>query len=164
MVSITLLKSYFAQYLVCSVKLHFFAEFRSVPFRASELAFPRNSECLGMSTFFRGITETIPSLFRGIFSERNSVPNPTRNKGGGTHSPGGEGDGGSIFWKTRVIGLPSYGNICTLWSRVSVVLRIFRLDVSACQFRALSFLSFYRMTIRRVISAGMEQTVWPMLF
>ena len=30
-----------------------------------------------MSTFFRGITEAIPSLFRGIFSERNSVPNPT---------------------------------------------------------------------------------------
>ncbi len=58
------------------------AEFRSVPFRsvsfrASELALPRNSECLGMSTFFRGITETVPSLFCGIFSERNSVPNPT---------------------------------------------------------------------------------------
>ncbi len=51
--------------------------FRSVPFRASELALPRNSECLGMSTFFRGITETVPSLFRGIFSERNSVPNPS---------------------------------------------------------------------------------------
>jgi hypothetical protein len=51
--------------------------FRSVSFRASELALPRNSECLGMSTFFRGITETVPSLFRGIFSERNSVPNPT---------------------------------------------------------------------------------------
>ncbi len=48
----------------------------SVPFRASELALPRNSECLGMSTFFRGITETVPSLFRGIFSERYSVPNP----------------------------------------------------------------------------------------
>jgi hypothetical protein len=30
-----------------------------------------------MSTFFRGITETVPSLFRGIFSERNSVPNPS---------------------------------------------------------------------------------------
>jgi hypothetical protein len=28
--------------------------------------------------------------------------------GGRTHSPGGEGDGGSIFWKTRDIGLPSY--------------------------------------------------------
>ncbi len=32
---------------------------------------------LGMCTFFRGITETVPSLFRGIFSERNSVANPT---------------------------------------------------------------------------------------
>ncbi len=31
-----------------------------------------------MSAFFRGITETVPSLFRGIFSERNSVPNPMR--------------------------------------------------------------------------------------
>jgi hypothetical protein len=31
--------------------------------------------------------------------------------GGRTHSPGGEGDGGgSIFWKTRDIGLPSYSN------------------------------------------------------
>jgi hypothetical protein len=29
-----------------------------------------------MSTFFRGITESIPSLFREIFSERNSVANP----------------------------------------------------------------------------------------
>jgi len=51
--------------------------FRSVSFRASELALPQNSECLGMSTFFRGITETVPRLFRGIFSERNSVPNPS---------------------------------------------------------------------------------------
>ncbi len=31
-----------------------------------------------MSTFFRGITETIPSLFRGISSEQNSVANPTQ--------------------------------------------------------------------------------------
>jgi hypothetical protein len=31
--------------------------------------------------------------------------------GGGTKSsPGGEGDRGSIFWKTRDIGLPSYSN------------------------------------------------------
>jgi hypothetical protein len=29
---------------------------------------------------------------------------------GGTHSPGGEGGGGSIFWKTRELGLPSYSN------------------------------------------------------
>ncbi len=32
-----------------------------------------------MSTFFRGITEAVPSLFRGIFSERNSVPNPNQS-------------------------------------------------------------------------------------
>jgi hypothetical protein len=42
-----------------------------------------------------------------------------RNKGGGTHSPGGEGDGGSIFWKTREIGLPSYSKICTLCIQVN---------------------------------------------
>jgi hypothetical protein len=57
------------------VKLYFFAEFLSFLFRASELALPRNSECLGMSTFFRGITETVPSLFRGIFSDE--IPFPT---------------------------------------------------------------------------------------
>jgi hypothetical protein len=35
--------------------------------------------------------------------------------GGRPDSPGGEGGGGSIFWKTREIGLPSYSKICTLW-------------------------------------------------
>ncbi len=30
-----------------------------------------------MSTFYRGIKETIPSLFRGIYLEGNSVANPT---------------------------------------------------------------------------------------
>jgi hypothetical protein len=34
---------------------------------------PRNEH------FLRGITETGPNLFRGIFSERNSVPNPTQD-------------------------------------------------------------------------------------
>jgi hypothetical protein len=34
--------------------------------------------------------------------------------GGRTDSPGGEGDGGSIFWKTREIGLPSCSKICNL--------------------------------------------------
>jgi hypothetical protein len=33
---------------------------------------------LGMGTFFRGIKEAVLSLFRGIFSERNSVDNPTK--------------------------------------------------------------------------------------
>ncbi len=94
---------------------YFFPQ-NSIPFRASELALPRNSECSGISTFFRGITETIPSLFRGICSERNSVPNPTcsvcplselgppisspacecvpllpKPSCDGTHSPAGEG-------------------------------------------------------------------------
>ncbi len=52
--------------------------FRSVTFQASELALLRNSEWHGMSTFFSRITENVPSLFRGIFSERNSVPNSSR--------------------------------------------------------------------------------------
>ncbi len=30
----------------------------------------------------------------------------------------GEGNGGSIFWKTREIGLPSYSKICTLCSNL----------------------------------------------
>jgi len=40
---------------------------------------------------------------------------PPQQRRGGTHSPGGEGDGGSTFWKTREIRLPSYSKICTLW-------------------------------------------------
>ncbi len=38
--------------------------------------------------------------------------------GGKTDSPGGEGDGGSKFWKTREIGLPSYSKICIRWVRL----------------------------------------------
>ncbi len=36
-----------------------------------------------MSTFFFGITEIVPSLFRGILSVRNSVPNPSHEGEGG---------------------------------------------------------------------------------
>jgi hypothetical protein len=32
-----------------------------------------------MSTFFRGITKTVPSLFGGIFSERNFDGNPSQH-------------------------------------------------------------------------------------
>jgi hypothetical protein len=49
-----------------------------------------------------------------------SVYPPPLCCGGRTDSPGGEGDGGSIFWKTREIGLPSYSKICTLWVAVVV--------------------------------------------
>jgi hypothetical protein len=52
-----------------------------------------------MSAFFRGIMETVPSPFRGIFSERNSVPTP---KGkyqvvGMLGVPGGEAGCGSLI-------------------------------------------------------------------
>jgi hypothetical protein len=62
----------------CFVKLIFSAEFRSVLFLASELALLRNSECLGMNAFCHGITETIPSLLRGIF--QNEIPFQTLRK------------------------------------------------------------------------------------
>ena len=71
----TCTKSLLITVLPCLQQESYFL-FRSVPFRASELALPRNSECLGMSTLFRGITESVPSLYRGIFLERNSFPNP----------------------------------------------------------------------------------------
>jgi hypothetical protein len=29
---------------------------------------------------------------------------------------GGEGDRGSIFWKTKEIGLPSYNDLSTMWT------------------------------------------------
>jgi hypothetical protein len=53
-------------YCSCFVKQIFSAEFHAVPSveigSSAELGMPRN--------------ETVPSLFRGIFSERNSVPHP----------------------------------------------------------------------------------------
>jgi len=56
-------------------KTNFFRGFHSVPsFRigsSAELGMPRN-EC-----FLPRNKATVPSLFREIFSERNSVPNPT---------------------------------------------------------------------------------------
>jgi hypothetical protein len=48
-----------------------------VPFRVMEWTLPKYSESHGMSTLFRGMTKTIPSLFRGIFSERNFDGNPS---------------------------------------------------------------------------------------
>jgi hypothetical protein len=53
------------------VKLIFFMPFPSVLSVGID-----SSVNFGMSTFFRGITEAVQSLFRGIFSERNSAANP----------------------------------------------------------------------------------------
>ncbi len=52
----------FCCYVGCSIKPHFFAEFRSIP--NPELAIPRRKE---RSVFFRGITKTVRGLFCGIF-------------------------------------------------------------------------------------------------
>jgi hypothetical protein len=47
-----------------------------VSFRVMEWTLPKYSESHGMSSLFRGITKTVPSQFRGIFSERNFDGNP----------------------------------------------------------------------------------------
>ncbi len=70
-------------------------------------------------------TNLIPALHNGDKYLTNDqvimcVLPPQQRRGGthlGTHSPGGEGDGGSIFWKTREIGLPSYSKfVLCVWS------------------------------------------------
>jgi hypothetical protein len=68
-------------FVSCFVKPYYFRgiPFRFVWFRISKLALLMNTEFRGMSTFFRGITKTVPSLFRGISSERNFDGNPIRN-------------------------------------------------------------------------------------
>ncbi len=64
----------------------------------------------GQSYFSR-----LPKYWPPIPLSARRVCPPPATKAGGTHSPSGEGDGGSIFWKTREIGMPSYSKICTLW-------------------------------------------------
>jgi hypothetical protein len=51
--------------------------FCSIQFRIAKLTYPRHSASHGKSTLFRGITKAIPSLFRGIFSERICDCNPS---------------------------------------------------------------------------------------
>jgi hypothetical protein len=66
-------------YLGYYVKLFF--PFYSVPLRASEWAVPCTSECPRNEHFLpqnNGI-HSESTVFRGIFSEKNSVANPTRN-------------------------------------------------------------------------------------
>ncbi len=58
----------------------------------------------GQSYFSR-----LPKYWTPIPLSARRVCTPRR-----TDSPGGEGDGGSIFWKTREIGLPSYNDLSTL--------------------------------------------------
>jgi hypothetical protein len=70
-----------------------------------------------MSLVFQNIDPPSPS------PPGECPPPPPHNKGGGDTLAGrrrGEG-GGSIFWKTRDIGLPSYSNnLCTSLRLLSV--------------------------------------------
>jgi hypothetical protein len=52
--------------------------FRFVPIRTSEWTIPRHG-IPARSTFFWGITKTVLSLFRRIFSERNFHDNPNNH-------------------------------------------------------------------------------------
>jgi hypothetical protein len=61
------------RYFDCILKTNFFCVF---PFPSVSSFGINSSADLGMSTFFRGITETVSSLLRGFFLEQNSVSNP----------------------------------------------------------------------------------------
>ena len=81
------------------------------------LIYSKNAEA--QSTYFtvRGQSyfSRLPRYWPPIPSPPGESVLPPHGGGeGGTHSPGGEGDGGSIFWKTRDLGLPSHSKICTL--------------------------------------------------
>ncbi len=49
-----------------------------------------------------------------------NIDPPPPSPPGGTHSPGGLGGGGSIFWKTINIGLPSYSNNISTLEKVGL--------------------------------------------
>ncbi len=86
------------------------AEFHSVP----SLGIGSSAE-LGMSSFFRGIRESVPSLFRGIFSGRNSVANP-RSPVELSDGRGGRGWRRSQIIRQRGSLIPhkSFNTLCTV--------------------------------------------------
>jgi hypothetical protein len=51
-------------------------------------------------------------------SSKILTPHPPLRPASVSSPPGGEGDGGSIFWKTRDIGLASYSNILSTMDRL----------------------------------------------
>ncbi len=70
----------------------------------------------------------ISLVFQNIDPPSPSPPGesvlPPQQRLAGVHTRRAErGMGGSIFWKTRKIGLPSYSKICTLWPVLSRRLR-----------------------------------------
>ncbi len=67
---------------------------------------------------YRAVSDVFQNIDPHPLLPLASVSSPLvlpHTKGGGyTHSPGGEGDRGSIFWKTPAIGLASYNNLSTI--------------------------------------------------
>ena len=69
---------------------------------------------LTQSTYIRRVQSCawfLPKYWPPIPLSTQRVCPPPVPKAGGTHSPGGEEGGGSIFWKTPAIGLASYSLI-----------------------------------------------------
>ncbi len=59
---------------------------------------------------FLKIANLLKIMVRCILIIHVTVLPPQQRREGGTHSPGGEGGEGLIFWKTQDIGLASYSN------------------------------------------------------
>jgi hypothetical protein len=75
------------------------------------IVFPTKYLCRVQSYVWR-----LPKYWPPIPLSTQRVCPPPAPKAGGTHSPGGEGRGGSIFWKTPDMGLASYSIISLRFS------------------------------------------------
>jgi hypothetical protein len=74
----------------------------------------------------------LPKYWPPIPLSARRVCPPPATKAVGTHSPGGEGDGRSIFWKTREIGLPSYNDLSTEWTIAPLTFSLYGSPPSPC--------------------------------
>ncbi len=82
---------------------------------------------------------------------------PPATKAGDTHSPGGEGDGGSIFWTTREIGLPSYNDLSTVFTYNIICLLGYRY---VFLFNIRSF-AFINSTVTQGVLFFINRTIFP---
>ncbi len=86
-----------------------------------------NCVCLDHKVLTYVEYRAVSGVFQNIYSTQQVCPHPAP-KAGGKHSPGVEGGGGSIFWKTHDIGLASY-TVNSLWfSPFFVILQRVRLN------------------------------------
>ncbi len=88
---------------------------RQAGIRPSSAFIRRLEKSSAFSAYHKVLTYVEYRAVSGVF-QNIDPPSPSppgecvlpHNKGGDTHSPGGEGGEGSIFWKTPDIGLASY--------------------------------------------------------